>query len=221
MTERAELWEPDRALTDLDPDVHDVARWPDGSPVPEYPEPQPAHVRDGVHTRALAEIEVAHNAQQGPVVPGLCESVPGPVPGSRYDYLSERYQQERTARRAAQQDLEHARKILGQGPYVVVKLSDLNALTDAGKVEVRLAFGGGVTTDMVRAVLSLGDQAARDLGLQPQGGMRFGVDAHGGVRPSADCDWPAVRCIGHQEQPAEKPQEHLDSEGERCPCSDA
>lgn len=155
----------------------------------QYPEPQPAHVRD---------------------VPGesaLVESERGPVPGGVFDALAARHQAEHAARLAAEKDLEHARRILGQGPYLVVKLGSLNDLTDAGQVEVRLAFGGGITTDMVRAVLDLGDQAARQLGMT---GMPL-VSAVQEHLPGAEhnlfrCKHPDCVRDAAAAQPAEKPQ---------------
>lgn len=160
------------------------------------PEPQPAHDRDT------------------PGGPALVESERGPVPGGVFDALAARHQVERTARLAAERDLERARRILGQGPYLVVKLDSLNALTDAGNVEVRLAFGGGITTDMVRAVLDLGEQAARQLGMQgparaeQQATVRIPDQLLGDDHNLFRCRHPdCVRDAAAAAQPAEKPQE--------------
>jgi hypothetical protein len=157
----------------------------DGSEDPElYPEPEPAHPQDGVSTEAL----------------------PHPRHSVRYqDHLraleAEREAREqRDRRRAAEEELERARRIIGSGPFAVVKLSSLNDLTDSGAVEVRVGFGGGVARHMLPAVLALGIQAARE------------------AEPIA-----SESAHGEQENTVRLPPvmpEHLDGEGERCGCMD-
>ncbi len=143
---------------------------------------------------------------------------------SQRDLLAMRYQQERTARLALEQELESARRLIGQGPFAIVKLSSLNALTDAGQVEVKVGFGGGITRHMLRAVLSLGQQAvadeeARTAEQAPRGQVRAVLgEQEATVRlPDTRATCPACgmvtgpypevhQCTGNW--PAQKPQEH-------------
>lgn len=108
----------------------------------DYPDPEPAHPRDTPDRSALH---------------------PKDGPGHRLvDDLEQRLQVARAARRAAEEELEGARKLIGSGPFVIVKLQSLNAITDSGEAEVRVAFGGGVTRHVLGSVLSLGMQAVQE-----------------------------------------------------------
>jgi hypothetical protein len=156
----------------------------------------------------------------GPINSALVEQASGPVPAGVHDLLAARFQQERTARRAAEEELESARRLIGQGPFAIVKLNSLNALTDHGMAEIKVGFGGGVTKHMLAAVLSLGQQAvAEEAGRHAAGEQEATVrlpDArnlgHGHVRPRADgakarCGGPGICPECSRERAAEKPQE--------------
>jgi len=154
-----------------------------------WPEPQPAHVRDGVRTEALVDSEHA------------------PVPYAEHQkvldalILARRSRGfNRTKYLEAAKELDALRKIVGNGPHVVVKLSDLSALTDSGAVEVRVGFGGGVTRHMLPTILGLGLQACEQEAPAPEA-----------------CHW----CLsGRDDCPrhAQKPQEPLEWEpGSRYP----
>lgn len=137
--EQPELYRVAAAHVALGLDGEDVQRRLEDSGV--FPAPEPAHRRDTPEASALE-----HDPR---------------VPLGVHDLLAARFQQERTARRAAEEELESARRLIGQGPFVIVKLSSLNALTDEGQVGVTVACGGGVTSHMCGAVLSLGVQAVQ------------------------------------------------------------
>lgn len=140
--EQPELYRVAAAHQALGLDGDDVRRRLEDRGV--FPAPEPAHPRDTPEASALE-------------LPPMQAVVPAGV----HDLLAARFQQERTARRAAEEELESARRLIGQGPFVIVKLSSLNALTDEGQVGVTVACGGGVTSHMCGAVLSLGVQAVQ------------------------------------------------------------
>jgi hypothetical protein len=98
--------------------------------------------------------------------------------------------QERAARRAAEEELESARRLIGQGPFAIVKLNSLNALTDHGMAEIKIGFGGGVTKHMLAAVLSLGQQAVAE-----EAGRTVTGEQGDTVRLPEMVDRP--RCDGH------------------------
>jgi hypothetical protein len=171
----------------------------------------------------------------------MIENEPGPVPAGVHDLLAARFQQERTARLAAEEELESARRLIGQGPFVVVKLPKAWLETDSnpgeGPLEVKVGFGGGVTRHMLGAVLSLGQQAVAEEGARlaeqtPRGTVRSiiggqeetvrlpdgGNFGHGHVRPRADgararCGGPGLCSECSQEQAQMQPRVAYPSDG--------
>lgn len=98
-----------------------------------YAEPEPVHTRDtaGYHDHRRALV------------------------------LERDLRAERRARAVAEEELERARRLVGGGPFLLIRLDSLNALTDSGQFQARLVGGGGVTPHMFAAVLSLAEEALR------------------------------------------------------------
>jgi hypothetical protein len=90
------------------------------------------------------------------------------VPAGVHDLLAARFQQERTARLALEQELEDARRLVGQGPFIVVKADSLNAIADGGEIRFKLAHGNGVTRHMIPALLSLAWQSITEAQPEPE-----------------------------------------------------
>ena len=174
----------------------------------------------GAYPAGGQEQELGHHseAQEAGEVTQLVEVGSPAVPAGVHDAALFKLRQEQVARRAAEEELESARRLIGQGPFVVVKLRSLSDLTDTGQVEVKIGFGGGVTRHMLRAVLSLGqqavaDEAARTAEQTPRGQVRSIVGEQGDTvrlpEKRQGREWSGREPHGVQMNgPAEKPQEY-------------
>lgn len=143
MTDQPELYRVAAAHQALGLDGEDVTRRLEDSGV--FPVPEPVHPRD---TPEASAIETRHSA--------------GYQDHQRALAAERHLRAALSARKAAEEELEGARRLIGQGPFVIVKLSSLNDLTDSGRVGVKVAGGGGVTPHMFGAVLSLGARAVSE-----------------------------------------------------------